>query len=178
MAPAMAAQSPVVANLPMAISWKGPECGSKVILLASGRGDGSGRRSDASRALAAPVAARNAGVEAGQDLVGDGAGSPGHLLHRDRLVAVGPDQHDLVLVPRAVAPDIDHELVHADASCHPMAAAMDEDLAAGGQRTRPAVAIPDGYGHHACVGRWRPGGPVADRVACADDLEVHHLRNQ
>src|SRR5690606_131876 len=130
MAPAMAAQSPVVANLPMGISWKGPECGSKVILFASGRGDGSRRRSDASRAVAALVAARDAGIEAGQDLMGDGAGGLGHLLHPDRVVAACPDQHDFVLVPGAFAADVDHELVHADAACDPVATPVDQDLPA------------------------------------------------
>src|SRR5690606_41886822 len=113
MAPAMAAQSPVVANLPMGISWKGPECGSKVILFASGQGDGSRRRSDASRAVAAQVTARDAGVEAGQDLVGNGAGGLRHLLHPDRVVAAGADQHDLVPVPGAVAADVDHAVGRA-----------------------------------------------------------------
>src|SRR5690606_35005099 len=132
MAPAMAAQSPVVANLPMGISWKGPECGSKVILFASGRGDGSRRRSDARRAVAAQVTARDAGIEAGQDLVGDGVGRPGHLLHADRVAAAGPDQHDFVLVPGAFTADVDHELVHADPASDTMATAVNQDFPARG----------------------------------------------
>src|SRR5690606_8099266 len=108
-----------------------------------------------------PVAARDAGIEAGQDLVGDGAGGPGDLFHPDRVVATGPDQHHLVLVPGAVAADVDHELVHADPPGDAVAAAMDEDLAARGQRARPAVAVADRDGDHAGVRGRRPGGAVA-----------------
>src|SRR3954466_9167637 len=91
------------------------------------------------------VDARHAGADAAHDLIGNGVDAIGPLLGRDLVRALAPDEHDLVAgrpgaperpapVPArhvGVGPAVDHDLVHRDGACDRLAAAADEDLAAG-----------------------------------------------
>src|SRR4249919_780347 len=76
------------------------------------------------------IYARDALVEAGQDLVGNGTCRLRNRLDGDHGFVLPADQHDLVFIPGTVMADIDHELVHADATDDRVAPAADQHFAA------------------------------------------------
>src|SRR2546425_11472201 len=118
------------------------------------------------------IDARHPGIDVGEDLVGDRARPLGEVLARDDLEAALAEQHDLVAVVRAVPLEIDHDLVHADASHHRVLLAADDDLGHVRQRAEVAVAVADRNRDdpHGMVAM--PGGAVAHGMPGPDDLEI------
>ena len=95
------------------------------------------------------------------------------------LAALRADQHHLVPVPGgAVRPEVDHELVHADAPDDGPARAAHQHFALRRERARPAVAVADRDGDDARVRARGPGRAVADGRARPHHLEADHLRDQ
>ena len=96
------------------------------------------------------VRPRDAGADAGDDLVGDRAEALGPLGGGDLLVALRADEHDLVADLDGGVADVDHQLVHRDDAGDRAAPAADEHLATDQPEVAGhTVGVPRGHGRDA-----------------------------
>jgi hypothetical protein len=115
------------------------------------------------------VQARHPRGELGGDLVGDGVGRGGPVLHADPLVAVAADQHHLV-----AGGSRRHRTRRAAGPCTPSrrsaVASADQHVDGVGQRPRDPVGVADRHGREPAVGRRPPAVPVGGGVPASTRL--------
>ncbi len=117
------------------------------------------------------VHAVDARADARHDLVADGLGPAGPLLGGGLAAVAGAEDHGGVADLDGQVADVEHELVHGDATGDREAAAVQEHGSARGGDARDPVGVAERHEHE----RRRPGGaviqPVGDAVPGLDALD-------
>src|SRR5918996_3980343 len=89
--------------------------------------------------------ARHALPDRGDDLVADRSDMRAQLLRGDALVALGPEEHDLIPQGDVVIPAIDDDLVHRHGAGDAVTFAGDEHVALRREPPPVPVRVPDRY---------------------------------